>query len=162
MAAWIPEQGSRMTEGRKTRTTPTMAAWIPGDAPRMTEKERHDTDNGGLDSRARLENDGGEKMRDTDNDPSPSPPLPRPSFSPKAGIQVVFFPLRPPPDGWEGREGLDSRAGLENDGGENHPQPVGIENRLDKARPKPLLYVPPPPAFVNAAKGGRSYQRGTS
>ena len=37
MMAWIPEQGSRMTEGGEDGKEGR--AWIPGDAPRMTTKE---------------------------------------------------------------------------------------------------------------------------
>ncbi len=52
---WIPGDAPRMTEGRKTRTTPTMAAWIPEQGSRMTEGKE------GLDSRGCPENDGGRK-----------------------------------------------------------------------------------------------------
>ena len=43
---WIPEQGSRMTEGRKRRTTPTVTAWIPEQVSRMT--EGREADDGGV------------------------------------------------------------------------------------------------------------------
>ncbi len=82
--------------------------------------ERKRREKEGLDSRGGPENDGGEEMRDM-----------------LAGLPVrhshrrwesrLVFSAGFPPDGWEGREGLDSRGGPENDGGErrrgNWPSP---------------------------------------
>ena len=121
-------------------------------------KDTHDTDNGGLDSRAGLENDGGERRRGND------PRLPRPSFSPSSP-SVILASRRESrlvlsmknwipgdaPRMTAGKDthdtdngGLDSRAGLENDGGERHR---GNDPRL----PRPS-FSPPSPSVILASR----------
>ena len=119
---WCSRRPSRLTDRREGR------AWIPGDAPRMTERRKCATC----------------------SPPSPSvmlTTLPVRHSHRRWESRLVFSPAFPP-DGWEGREGLDSRGCPENDGEEKMRDMLTALPIRHFHRPPRPSFSPPSPSVI--------------